>query len=176
MSNRSAGTAQISECVAAFTSRHHAAADLFAAAQVRRAESFGDHQIALGIADQVLHDPFRLRVRRLAEVRPEPVVRREPDVVRRRHHHVSDHAGLQAAHPVGEHDLRDPAERLETLRQHRQSGVGAFIVGEAHEPHPRPGQHRAEHMHAGQHAPVDDQRVSRCPDRRPPAAGIPSSP
>ena len=33
----------------------------------------------------------------------EPVVRREPDVVRGRHHHVRDDPGLQTTHPVGEH-------------------------------------------------------------------------
>ena len=43
----------------------------------------GDHQVGLGVADQVLHDPLRLRVRGLAEVGPEPVVRGEAHVLAR---------------------------------------------------------------------------------------------
>ena len=38
---------------------------------------------------------------------------------RRRHDPVRDDAALQAAHPVREHDLRDPAELLEALREQR---------------------------------------------------------
>ena len=34
------------------------------------------HQVGLGIADQVLHDPLRFRVRGLAEIGPEPVMAR----------------------------------------------------------------------------------------------------
>jgi hypothetical protein len=52
-----------------------------------------DHQIALGIADQVLHDPLRLRIGRVAKVGPEPVVRGEADIVRGRHHEVGDDTG-----------------------------------------------------------------------------------
>src|SRR5437879_7634497 len=40
------------------------------------------------------------------------VVGGEPDVVRGRDDLVRDDAALQAAHPVGEHDLRDPSERM----------------------------------------------------------------
>ena len=91
MTSRSAGTAQISLCTAALTSAHHAAAAAFAAARSANGPGpagAGDHQVGLGVADQVLHDPLRLRVRGLAEVRPEPVVRGEPHVLRRGHHHV----------------------------------------------------------------------------------------
>ena len=74
-----------------------------------------DHQVGLGVADEVLHNPLARRVIALAKIRAEGVVHRESDVVRRRDHHVRDDAGLQAPHPVREHDLRDPTEGLEAL-------------------------------------------------------------
>ena len=78
-------------------------------------------------------------------------MRGEPHVVRRRDHHVGDDPALEAAHPVGEHDLRDPAEGLEALSEQPHRGVGALVVGEADEPHPRERQHRAEHVQPVQH-------------------------
>ena len=93
----------------------------------------------------------------------------EADIVRARHHHVRDHPRLQTAHPVGEHHGRDAAERLETLHQHLEGRGRAFVVGEPDEPHPGPGQHRAEHVQPGQHAPVDQQRLTRQPHPRPAA-------
>ena len=124
------------------------------------------HQVALGIPDQVLHDPFRFRVVRLAEIRPEPVVRREPQVLRRGHHDVGDHAALQAAHPVRQHLARHPAQHLQALRQHRQRRLRALISGEPHEPEPAPRQHRAEHVQAALGTPVDHQVLTRRPHRR----------
>jgi len=101
-------------------------------------------QVVLGVADQVLHDALGLRIRAVTEVGSEPVMGREPDVVRRGHDDVGDHAAFQAAHPVREYDLRDAAENLEALGQHRQGGGLLLISGEPDEPEPRPGQHRAE--------------------------------
>ena len=54
--------------------------------------------------------------------------------------------------------------------------VGLLIGGEPHEPHPRPRQHRAEHVQPAEHTPVDDQRVPGRPDRRPAAAVMPPPP
>ena len=127
------------------------------------------HQVALGIADQVLHDPFRFRIGRLAEIRPETVVRREPQVLRRGHHHVGDHPAFEAAHPVGQHLARHPAQHLQALRQHRQRRLRPLIRGEPHEPHPAPGQHGAEHVQPALGAPVDHQVLARRPHRRPTA-------
>jgi hypothetical protein len=76
----------------------------------------GHHQVALGIPDEILDDSLALRVVRLAEIRPETVVRREPQVGRRGHHHVGDHAAFQAAHPVGQHLARHPAQLFQALR------------------------------------------------------------
>jgi len=102
----------------------------------------------------------------------------KPDVLRRGHHDVGDHAALQAAHPVGQHLARRPAEALEALRQHRQRRVRPLISGEPHEPNPGPGQHRAEHVQAALGAPVDHQVLTRRLDRRAAAAVmlLPSQP
>jgi hypothetical protein len=94
------------------------------------------HQVGLGVADEVLHDPFRFRVAGLAEIRPETVMRREPQVLRRGHHDIGDDAAFQAAHPVGQHRARHPAQHLEALRQHRQRRSRPLIGGEPHEPEP----------------------------------------
>ena len=124
-----------------------------------------DQQVVLGVADQVLHDALGLRVRGMTEVGPEPVVAGEPDVVRCRHHDIGDHVALQTRHPVREHDLRNPAELLEALRQQPQRGGLLLIGSEADEPEPRPSEHCAEHVHlpAGQDllAPVDGQHLAR---------------
>jgi hypothetical protein len=121
----------------------------------------GHHQVGLGIADQVLHDPLRLRVRALAKVRPKPIVHGEADVLRCRDHLVRDDPAFQAPHPIREHHARDTAEHLEALGQQSQRRVGALVIGEAHEPHPAPRQHRAEHMQPTQHAPIDHQMHAR---------------
>jgi hypothetical protein len=101
----------------------------------------------------------------MTEVGSEPVVAAEPDVVRGRDDHVGDDTALQAAHPVGEHDLRDAAEDLEALRQHRQRGRLLLISSAPDKPESRPAQDRAEHVHlpAGQDllAPVDRQHLAR---------------
>jgi hypothetical protein len=60
----------------------------------------------------------------------------EPNVVGGGHHHVGDHAGLQAAHPVGQHHLRHSAEGFETFGQQRQRGRRFLVGGEADEPPP----------------------------------------
>ncbi len=104
--------------------------------QVSQTRLFGDHQVAFGVADQVLHDSLRLRVVAVAEVGPEPVMGREPHVVRGRDDDVSDDTGFQTAHPISQHRLGHSADRLEALGQQRQRRSGAFVVGEAHEPHP----------------------------------------
>ncbi len=82
----------------------------------------------------------------MAEVRPEPEVRREAHVVRRRDDDVGHDPALQTAHPVRQHDLRNSTHGGEALGQQRQGGIGALVVGEADEAHPRPRQHRAEHV------------------------------
>jgi hypothetical protein len=63
-------------------------------------------------------------------------VGREPDVVRRRHHHVRHDPSLQAGHPVCEHDLGDAAEDLKVLGQQRQRGGLLLVLGEPDEPCP----------------------------------------
>ena len=106
----------------------------------------------------------------MAEVGPEPVVGGEPDVVRRRDDHVRDHPAPQAGHPVGEHHLRHAAEDLEAFRQQPQRRCLLLIGSEADEPEPRPGQHRAEHVHLATNddlgAPVDRKDLTGRPDRR----------
>jgi hypothetical protein len=124
------------------------------------------HQVALGIADQVLHDPLRFRIMRLAEIRPEPVVSREPHIRRRRHHDIGHDAAFEAAHPIRQDLARHPAQDLEALGQQRQRGLRPLVTGEPHEPEPAPGQHRAEHVQPALAAPVDHQVLTRRPHRR----------
>jgi hypothetical protein len=93
-------------------------------------------------------------------------VGREAHVVGRRDHDVGDDPALQAPHPIGQHDLWDTTELLEALSQHRQRRLRSLVGGEAHEPPPRPGQHRAEHVQRALRPPVDHQRLSRRPHRR----------
>ena len=124
------------------------------------------YQVALGIAGQVLHDPLRFRIARPAEVRPEPVMAGEPDILRRGHHDVGHHAAFQAAHPVRQHRAGHPAQHLEALRQQRQRGLRPLITGEPHEPDPAPGQHRAEHVQPPLAAPAGHQMLTRRPHRR----------
>lgn len=98
------------------------------------------------------------------------VVGREPDIVRRPDDDVRDDPALQTTHPISEHDLRDPAEDLEALRQHAQRGGLLLIGGEPDKPEPRPREHRAEHVDLASGddllAPVDGQHLTRRPDRR----------
>ena len=124
------------------------------------------HQVGFGIADQIFHDPFRFRVRGLAEIRPEPVVRREPHVLPGGHHDVGHDAAFQAAHPVRQHLAGYPAQDLEALRQQRQRRGRPLIGGEPDEPEPAPGQHRAEHVQPALGAPVDHEVLTRRPHRR----------
>ena len=94
----------------------------------------------------------------------------EADIVRGRHHHVGDHPGLQAAHPVRQHHLRDTAEHLEALRQQLHRGVGAVRCRRtgrtATATRPAPRRTRCS---PGQHPPVDHQRLTRRPHPRPAA-------
>jgi hypothetical protein len=137
----------------------------------------GDRNLAFRVADEVLDDALGLRIVRVAEVRSEPVVRREADVVRCRDHHVRDDPALQAAHPIGQDLARDAAEGLEALSEHRHRGRRGLVAGEAHEPHPTPRQHGAEHLDpAGQRAPVDDEGLARHPHRWPSLTGVRSTP
>ena len=104
---------------------------------------------------------FRLGVGRLTEIRPEPIMGREPHIAGGRYDHVGHDAALQTAHPVGQHHTGHPAQDVEALRQQRQRRVRALVVGETHEPHPAPRQHRAEHVQPAQHTPIDDQMLTR---------------
>ena len=123
-------------------------------------------QVGFGVPDQVLHDPLRLGVGGFTEVWPETVMHCEPDIFGCRDNPVRHDATLQAAHPVGQHDLRYPAHLSEALAQHRQRRSGLLIGGEPHEPPPRPSQHRTEHVDPALGAPVNDQVLTRGPDRR----------
>jgi len=105
-------------------------------------QSAADEQIGLGVADKILHDALGLRVLPVAEVRPEPVVAGEADVVRGRDHPVGDQVGLEAGHPVGEDHL-GPAESLEDSASIDNVVAPRLLVGE---PPLRPGQDRADHV------------------------------
>ena len=166
--SRSSGTAAISECAWVLTATHHVCAAAFAGGQVDE-RCLRDQQITLGVTDQVLHDPLRLWVPALAEVRPEPVAGGQPHVVRRRDDHVGDHAALQTRHPVGEHHLRHPAQLLEALREQREGRLRPLIGGEPYEPVAAPGQHRAEDVQPALAAPVDHQHLPGRPHRGPAA-------
>jgi hypothetical protein len=87
----------------------------------------------------------------------------ELHVVGRGDHDVRDDTALEAAHPVREDLGRDPADRLEALREHGHRGGGLLVGGEPHETNPRPRQHRAEHLDPAKVAPVDDQVLTRGP-------------
>ena len=113
--SRSAGTAQIS----AWVSRVDLSAPHGGRAVGRSMIIEGllrDHQVSLGIADQMLHHPLRLRIRRLTEVGPKPVVGGEADIIRGRHHHVGDHPRFQAAHPVRQHQSSAPRRGSRSIR------------------------------------------------------------
>ena len=72
-----------------------------------------DHEVGLHVADEVLDEALGLGVVALAEVGPEPVVGREPHVVRGGDHQPRDRRALQAPHAVGQHGGGDTAERFE---------------------------------------------------------------
>ena len=63
-------------------------------------------------------------------------MRREPDVLTRRDDPVGDDAALEAAHPVGQHHLRGPADHLEALGEHAHRRGRLLIRGEPDEPEP----------------------------------------
>jgi hypothetical protein len=134
------------------------------------------HQVGLGVANQRLHHALGLRVGGLAEVGPEAVVAGEPHVVGVRDHHVGHHPCLQAGHAVGEHHPRHAAQRLQTLREQPKRGLAPLVTGEAHKPHPAPGQHRAEDLQTRLGAPVDHQVLAwggqPGPEGAPPAAPV----
>ena len=93
-------------------------------------------QVLFGIADQSFHDPLRLRIGRMAEIGPEPVMGREADIVRAGHHHVRHHTALQTPHPVGQHCLGNTTEDLEAFGEHAQRGRQLLVGGEPDEPEP----------------------------------------
>gem|GEM_PF-4322688 len=126
-------------------------------------------QVGLGVPDQVLHDPLGLGVGGLTEFRPKTVMQREPHVITCGDNTIRHDPTLQAAHPVGQHDLRHPAHLGEALAEHRQRRGRLLIGGEPHEPPPRPRQYRTEHMHPALAAPVNDKVLTRGPHRRPAA-------
>ena len=92
-------------------------------------------------------------------------MRREPQVLRRGHHDVGDHAALQAAHPVRQHRARHPAQHLQALRQHRERRLRTLISGEPHN-ESAPARRTAEHVQAALGTPVDHQVLTRRPHRR----------
>ena len=131
-----------------------------------------DHEVALRIADQVLDHRLRLGVVPLAEVRAEPVVGGEADVVGGRHDDVHHHPALQAPHPIREDHLRHPADHLEALGQHGERRLGRLIRGEAHEADAAPRQHSAEDMQRADRSPVDDERLAGRPHARPASPAV----
>jgi hypothetical protein len=133
----------------------------------------GHDQVGLGIADQRLHHAFGLRVGGLAEVGPEAIVGGQTHVVGMWDDHVGHHCGLQAGHPVGEHDLRHASQHLQALGEQAHGGLAALVTGKAHEPPAAPGQHRTEHLQARLGAPVDHQVLAR--RRQPGPQGAPAS-
>ena len=163
------GTAQISECVAALTSRTTPPAASLAGRQIVE-RLLRDHQVRLGVADQVLHHALRLRIRAVAEIGPEPVVGGEADIVRRsapprwRPPRPSGSPSGPPAPPAG----TPPSTSKHSANSAKRRGR-ALVVGEPDEPEPRPGQHRAEHVQPGLDTPVDDQRLTRRPHPRPAA-------
>lgn len=122
-----------------------------------------DGEVSLGIADELLHHTFRLRIVGVAEVRCEPVVRREPHVVRGWDYDVRDYAAFEACHSVGEYFRWHSVDRGERFGDQCQSGGGFFVDGEGHEPPPRVGHESAEQMQTADGGPVDDQIVARSP-------------
>lgn len=90
-------------------------------------------EVALGVADEVLHDSFRWGIRGVVEVRGKSVVAGETDVVRGRDDDVCDEPTFEARHPVGEHLRRDPADRSKSSDDRRCCSGGFFIGGEQSE-------------------------------------------
>ena len=136
----------------------------------------GDDQVLLRVAAKGFDHALGLRVGRFAEVRPEPVVRREAHELRRRHDNVGDDAALQAAHAIREHDLRGAAETLEALGQQPHRRGRLLVAGDTHEPPPRPRKHGAEHLPAALGRPVDHQMLTRCRHPRPEHPPLPTPP
>ena len=134
--------------------------------QVGDGECFGDHEVGLHVADQVLHQALGLGVGPLAEVGPEPVVGGEAHVGRGRDDQPGDRAALQAAHAVGQRGLRHAADALEALGQGLHGGLGPEVVGEVHEAIPAPADHGTEDEQRADLPPVEHHHVARCPHAR----------
>jgi hypothetical protein len=96
-------------------------------------------QIAFGVADQMLHDPFDSRS--LPWQKSEPEMHGEPHVVGGGDDHVGDHTRLQAAHRIGQHRPRHPP-MVSKHSTSRPRVVDAFSSAAKHEPKPRPHRHR----------------------------------
>ncbi|NIL91600.1 hypothetical protein RhoFasSB10_03948 [Rhodococcus fascians] len=135
-----------------------------------------DSEIALGVSDEVLHDAFRLWVVRVAEVRCEPVMSSEPDVVRGGDDDVRDDPAFEACHAVGEDLARDTTDSGKCFGDQCHCG-GCFLVrGERSKPPPRVGHDGAEQVQTADSGPVDDQIVTRCPYCGPSAAVMVGAP
>src|ERR1035437_9790363 len=96
----------------------------------------------------------------------------EPNIFTCRDNTIRRDPTLQAAHPVGQHNLGCAAHLGEALAQHGQRGGGLLVAGEPYEPPPRPRQHGTENVDPALGAPVDDQVLTRGPHRRPAAAMV----
>ena len=93
----------------------------------------------------------------------------------RRHDDVGDHAALEAAHAVREHDRGHPAEGLEALGEEGKGRLLALAEGEPDEADSGPGQDRAEDVEVSLAAPVDGEVLARgcLPGPVHPALGAP---
>src|SRR5262249_36262842 len=69
-----------------------------------------------------------------------------------------------------------PAPPTKPAARRPRRRLPPLVSGEPHEPDPRPGQHRAEHMQPALGAPVDHQVLTRRPHRRAAATAMPGSP
>jgi hypothetical protein len=136
------------------------------AGQVSDREGLGNHEVGLDVADQVLDQPLALRIIAFAEIGAEPIMRREAHIGRGRDHQPGDRATLQTTHPVGQRHPRHPPKSLEALGQSTHGRLGAEVVGEAHEPDSRPGQHSAEHEQRADLPPIKSQHLPRRPESR----------
>ena len=113
------------------------------------AEIVWDYEVGLRIGDEVFDKTLGLGIGRLAEVGAELVMGGKSHVVGHRDNEVGDHGRLETSHAVGEHDLGDPAQDLETLGQEAQGRLTTFVVGKAHEAETAPGRDGTEYMQAG---------------------------
>jgi len=85
---------------------------------IQSGPAIGRHdEVRLAVPYQGLDRALRLQIRGDTEIWPKAVIRREPNVVEVRAHHIGDGAGFEASHPVGEHHSRYAAHFLEALAQ-----------------------------------------------------------